>query len=87
MSILGVMWHFFCDLTPSWVRMSGGKNGTKNDCFLHELKKCEKVASKHHLFYYMVSCQNTANTIVFGWFALGARSYKSEENTGICNAF
>ena len=29
----------------------------------------------------MLSCQNTANTTVFGWFALGAGGTKSKENT------
>ena len=34
----------------------------------HELKKCEKCFKT--LFFCMLSCQNTVNTIVFGWFAL-----------------
>ena len=38
-------------------------------------------------FFYIVSCQNTANTSVFGWFALGAGSHTSEENTGIYETF
>jgi len=34
--------------------------------------------------FYMLSCQNTANTSVFGWFALEARSSKVEvKNTSV----
>ena len=35
----------------------------------HELKKCEKLF-QNIVFFCMLSCQNTVNTTVFGWFAL-----------------
>ena len=85
MSILGPVQQFFCDLTPSWVRTSGGKNRAKNAWFLNwgaQAQKCEKVFQSI-VFVCMLSCQNTANTSVFGWFALGAGSHTTEENTGI----
>ena len=36
----------------------------------HELKKCEKLIVPKRRFFCMLSCQNTVNTTVFGWFAL-----------------
>ena len=41
------------------------------DFFLgeHELKKCEKLF-QNIVFFCVLSCQNTVNTTVFGWFAL-----------------
>ena len=61
--------------------MSGDKNGAKMIASIgeHELKKCEKLF-KASLFFCTLSCQNTANTSVFGWFALGG-------NTGIYETF
>ena len=35
----------------------------------HELKKCEKLF-QNIVFFGVLSCQNTVNTTVFGWFAL-----------------
>ena len=35
----------------------------------HELKKCEKLF-QNIVFFCMLSCQNSVNTTVFGWFAL-----------------
>ena len=43
------------------------------------MKNCFKTSC----VFCMLSCQDTANTTVFGWFALGAGSHTSEENTGI----
>ena len=34
----------------------------------HELKKCEELFQ--NIFFCMLSCPNTVNTTVFGWFAL-----------------
>ena len=34
----------------------------------HGLKKCGKLFQS--IFFCMLSCQNTVNTTVFGWFAL-----------------
>ena len=70
------------DLTPSWVRMSGGKNTVKNDCFLNRGAWAEKLwknCLKTSCFFCM-SCQNTVNTSVFGWFALRTGS-KIMKNT------
>ena len=39
----------------------------------HELKKCEKLF-QNIVFFGMLSCQNTVNTTVFGWFALRSGS-------------
>ena len=46
-----------------------------------ELKKCEKLFQ--NIVVCMLSCENAANTGVFGWFALRVGSKKNEENTGI----
>ena len=65
--------------------MSGGKNGTENDWVLNwgaQAAECENLF-QNIVFFCMLSCQNTASTSVFGWFALGAGSHTSEENTGI----
>ena len=65
--------------------MNGGKNGAKNDCFVNcgaRATNCEKLFQNIVIFC-ILSCQNTADTNVFGWFALGAGSHTSEENTGI----
>ena len=35
----------------------------------HELKKCEKLF-QNIVFFCVLSCQNTVNTTVFGWFGL-----------------
>ena len=35
----------------------------------HELKNCEQ-SFQNIVFFCMLSCQNTVNTSVFGWFAL-----------------
>ena len=35
----------------------------------HELKKCEKLF-QNIVFFCMLSCQNTVDTTVIGWFAL-----------------
>ena len=43
--------------------MSGGKNKVKNG-----LKNFEKLLETSCFF--CMSCQNTVNTSVFGWFAL-----------------
>ena len=91
MSILGLVWQYFAIFTPSWVRMSGGKNASKNDSFLHWGARAEnmsKIASKTSciLDFRLVKVL-TANTIVHGWFALRAGSNKCEWNTGIYNTF
>ena len=61
--------------------MSGGKNGTENDWVLNwgaQTAECENLF-QNMVFFCMLSCQNTASTSVFGWFALGAGSHTSEE--------
>ena len=50
----------------------------------HELKNCEKWL-ENVVFFCMLSCQNTVNISVFGWFAL--RTGNFQENHGICGAF
>ena len=35
----------------------------------HELKNCQKLC-QNIVFVCILSCQNTVNTCVFGWFAL-----------------
>ena len=52
----------------------------------HELKICGKLL-ENVVFFCMLSCQNTVNTSVFGWFALRTGSKKNEENHGICGTF
>ena len=69
------------DFTPSWVRMSGGKSRVKNCRFWmeeHELKNCEKLL-QNIVFFFMLSCQNTVNTSVFGWFALRTENKKMKK--------
>ena len=44
----------------------------------HGLKKCEKLL-ENIVFFCMLSCQNTANTSVFGWFALRPGSKKMKK--------
>ena len=69
--------------------MSGGKNGAKIVCFLHcgaRAAKCEKLL-QNTVCLCTLSCQNIANTRVFGWFALKPGSHTSEENTGIYETF
>lgn len=39
------------------------------------------------VFFNCLPCQDTANTNVFGWFAFGAGSNKSEESTGTIATF
>ncbi len=50
------------------------------------MKKSDKLFQNIVLFC-MLSCQNSANTRVFGWFALGAGSHTGEDNTGIYDTF
>lgn len=72
-----------CDWTSGWDRMSGGwqKQSRNWLFFLNWGAWAGKIASKHRVFY-ISSSQNTANTSVSGWFALGAGNFhKSEENT------
>ena len=44
----------------------------------HELKNCEKLF-QNIVFFCMLSCQNTVNTSVFGWFALRTGSEKMKK--------
>ena len=44
----------------------------------HELKNCEKLV-QNIVFFCMLSCQNTVNTGVSGWFALRTGSNKMKE--------
>ena len=44
----------------------------------HELKNCEKLF-QNIVFFCMLSCQNTVNTSVFGWFALTTESKKMKK--------
>ena len=46
------------------------------------MKHCFKTSCVLH-----VVLSNTANTSVFGWFAVGAGSHTSEEKTGTCDTF
>ena len=45
----------------------------------HELKICGKLL-ENVVFFCMLSCQNTVNTSVFGWFALRTGSKKMKKN-------
>ena len=48
---------FFCDLTQSWARMGGGKNGAKNYWFLNwgaRAEKMWKIASKNRVSLHFV---------------------------------
>jgi len=49
------------------------------------LKKCEKLFQ--NIVFWFVFLSNTANTSVFGWFALRAGSKQIEENIGIDHIF
>jgi len=44
----------------------------------HELKNCEKLL-QNIVFFFMLSCQNTVNTSVFGWFALRTENKKMKK--------
>ena len=61
---------------------SGKKTGPKKCFFSRAQKKCEKLF-QNMVCFTCLSCQDTANTSLFGWFAMGAGSNKSEENTSI----
>ena len=50
------------------------------------LKKCKELL-QNIVYLKDSSCQNPAKTSVFGWFALGAGSQESEENTGFQDSF
>ena len=56
----------FCDLTPSWVRLSDDQKMEP---------KMKNIAWKHLLFF--ACCLVIANTSGFGWFALRAGSHAS----------
>ena len=58
--------------------------------FLNGGARAEQLCDKlfqNIVFFCMLSCQNTVNTGVFGWFALRTGSKNSEENRGICGTF
>ena len=52
----------------------------------HELKNCEKLF-QNIVFVCMLSCQNTVNTGVFGWFALRTGSKKMKKTVSAFYAF
>ena len=57
--------------------MNRGKNGAKNEPFLNSGGRAEKIVLKHSCLH--VVCENTANTGVFGWFALRVGSKKMKK--------
>ena len=61
--------------------MSGGKNRVKNDRFLNGGARAENYEKlfENIVFFCMLSCQNTVNTSVFGWFALRTASKKMKK--------
>ena len=50
-----------CDLTPSWVRIGGDKNGAKKSVFRIEDNKIQKKSSKHRN-------KSQENTGIYGAF-------------------
>ena len=58
--------------------MSGGKNRVKNDDFFELRSRSCKIAN-NCFKNCMWSCQNTANTSVFGWFAFRVGSKKKKK--------